>query len=213
MNKKQHNHDIENIKIYHINRLLLFIVLVLYQVTLNAATFCVSTSAEFQNALSTAESNGEDNLIKVRLGNYSLTNGLIYEANSDNNLEISGGWSFFFGNFCGIQSSKNPYLTELNGGSVTRILRIIPGKFTDIKISYLTFSEGFIGASSLSGLSGAGIDMVIDNSSEMTAYDGNVSILHNVFMSNEAVDFSAVNVSGNKIIFQNNLYKLWLYLY
>jgi len=196
---------LSQLKTDHVKNVILLVILALYHVNLNAATFCVTSNAEFQNALSIAENNGEDNLIKVRQGEFILTNELVFEANSDNDLEISGGWSFFFGNLCGIQSSKNPYLTVLNGNSLTRILRIIPTKFMDIKISYLTFTNGFIDANSQSGFYGAGIYIFSDNSSDITAYEGNVTILHNVFMFNEAVNSSAFHTTGNKIVFQNNL--------
>jgi len=45
--------------------LCLFVVL---SMSLQAATFCVGTSSELTDALETAESNGEDNIINIKNG-------------------------------------------------------------------------------------------------------------------------------------------------
>lgn len=59
--------------------IILFIVLLLPSF-LNAATFNVSTPSQLETALSTAESNGEDDLINISTGTYSLTASLSYDT-------------------------------------------------------------------------------------------------------------------------------------
>ena len=77
----------------------------------SAATFDVSTPAEFQTALTTAQANGENDSISVASGTYNLTTTLTYTADAAENfsLVIDGGDSF---------------AVSLSGGSQLPILRI-----------------------------------------------------------------------------------------
>ena len=53
-----------------------------------AAEFTVTTVTELQNALTTAASNGEDDIITVATGTYEVTTPLHYSSNNDGGLEI-----------------------------------------------------------------------------------------------------------------------------
>lgn len=66
------------------------------------ASFCVHNPAEFQAALTTAASNGEDDVIKVHQGVYALTQELLFLTQESNSLDISGGW-FSFPTPCAVQ--------------------------------------------------------------------------------------------------------------
>jgi len=57
-------------------------------VTCSAKTFCVSDATELQNALITATSNGEDDIIQIEQGTY--VGSLIYVSLEAYNLTIEG---------------------------------------------------------------------------------------------------------------------------
>jgi len=65
--------------------------------TVYSATFCVSTSAGLQQALNTADSSNQADIIKMRTGTYMATPGGFhyYRSNENHGLEISGGWAHF----------------------------------------------------------------------------------------------------------------------
>jgi hypothetical protein len=80
-------------------RLMRFSLLLLLAGVLSshAAEYCVGTPGTFQNALDQAELDGEDSLIKVRAGTYTLSNDLRYEPALEyvlpaGRLTIRGGY-------------------------------------------------------------------------------------------------------------------------
>lgn len=89
----------------------------------SAATFCVTTPAEFQAALTTAASNGEDDVIRVHQGNYALTQQLLFDSSQTNGLDISGGW-FSFPTPCAVQF-PDASTTVLDGQGATGGLNIV----------------------------------------------------------------------------------------
>jgi hypothetical protein len=70
--------------------LLLFGITFILTANLNAATFNVDTPANFQTALTTAQSNGEDDTIQVASGTYTISAVLGYLPADNNSLTISG---------------------------------------------------------------------------------------------------------------------------
>ncbi len=67
--------------------------------SVKAAEFCVSTSTDLVNALWTATDNGEDDVIKVQKGTYTINSagpnypGFYYSSHEGHNLTILGGWT------------------------------------------------------------------------------------------------------------------------
>jgi hypothetical protein len=59
---------------------------------LSAAVFCVGSATQLQDALSSAASNGQDDLIKIRAGYYALGEPFEYLATEPNNLFLIGGY-------------------------------------------------------------------------------------------------------------------------
>ena len=56
-----------------------------------AADFCVSTATELQNALTAAQTNGEDDVIKVVQGTY--TGNFTYTSDQGNSITLEGGYT------------------------------------------------------------------------------------------------------------------------
>ncbi len=187
-------------KKYH----LLTILILLISQPIYAAEFCVTTSAELQSAMTSAQINNQHNLIKVAEGLY-LTPGSEFKYTEDTgwDLEISGGWTEFFGNPCGQQLSGNPWNTVLDGNSTTRIMNISSGGNSEISISNLTFING--GNATLS--SGGGLRFWSTN---FVAHTGKVTIERNIFINNQAEIASAVTFfsSGERSYFRNNIFTL-----
>jgi len=100
----------------------------------SAAVFDVSNPAEFQSALTTAQSNGQNDVINVAAGTYNITSTLEYVAESgeDFTLEILGAGSD---------------LVFLDGQAARSILRIDASFVTSnanlsITVTNITFSNG-----------------------------------------------------------------------
>ena len=166
------------------------------------AEFCVTTSSQLYAALTTAQSNNQHDRIKIAEGHYISTGAhFTYTESVGWDLEVSGGWTEFFGNACGQQLSGSPWNTVLDGNSTSRIMNITSGGSSDIVISNLTFING--GYSSLS--SGGGLRFWSTNT---TAHTGQVIIERNVFINNHAEKDSALTFfsSGPKSYIRNNIF-------
>lgn len=167
----------------------------------HAATFCVGNGVELQNALSLADSNNQDDLIKLETGTYISPNsgfGFAYQNNNENyDLEISGGWTTFL-DPCNIKSGSAEN-TLIDGENLVRALVIRPGGTSaNIKISSLTFINGYVTSSQRGG--GLNIE-----TSE--GYDGIVSIENNFFINNLADYDAALSIArGTRINVKNNLF-------
>lgn len=187
----------------HIMKNLSLIILFLFSQMSLSATFCVSTSNELQNALTTAQGNGSSDYIYIKEGSYNVPNtGFRYWSNENYDLEISGGWSSFFDNPCGLQSN-DPYNTTLDGGGsndgenlpILYIFGFTGITTADVTIKNILFINGY------SGISG-GISITMN----FSEYSGHVKIENNAFIGNESPNYnSAVHAEGGKITFKNNL--------
>ncbi|MCF6299527.1 MAG: hypothetical protein L3J52_00145 [Proteobacteria bacterium] len=179
------------------------VLLLLCIVSVNAAEFCVTTSAELQSALDDANTNNQHNLIKIVEGIYQ-TLGSEFSYNSMDNksgwdLEISGAWSEFMTDPCGQQSSGSPFLTTLNGIGDNRVMQIIAAGNANITISSVFFINGLVGG----GFSGGGL-LVFSTQNDHT---GIFRLQRNAFINNKADFDSAVSVSGfTTMIVSNNLF-------
>jgi len=105
---------------------------------LQAATFNVTTPAEFQTALTTAQANSQDDTINVLAGTYNVASTLTYETTEDFDLALVGA------------GASN---TLLDGGKSVQIMNLTGTGNGDISISGLTLQNGRNG--SVGGLGGA----------------------------------------------------------
>lgn len=114
-------------------------------VPLHAATFCVGTTADFQAALTTAASNGEDDLIKVKSGAYVLDELLSYGSSQNFALTIMGGYHSLGPVQCALLF-PDPSGTILDGQYQTPLISLSGNTGSgSITLSHLTFRNG-IGA-------------------------------------------------------------------
>jgi hypothetical protein len=167
-----------------------------------AATFCATTPAQLQTALSTAAGNDQNDVIQIKTGTYDLSNvDLVYDPPEGNiDLEISGGWSPFFENPCGQQLTGDPFATILDGNGAGRILRIsIDGGLADIDVRLLAFMNGHVDPGLGAGLSVSyGMDAA-----------GTVTVERSAFMLNTADQSSALSIQNGSLQYVvNNLFLL-----
>ena len=100
----------------------------------SAATFDVSTPAEFQAALTTAQANGESDSISVAAGTYDLTTTLTYTAVAAENFSL-------------VIDGTDSDAVALNGSSQVPILRIDTTAVTAddgvfVEVRNMTFANG-----------------------------------------------------------------------
>ncbi len=163
-----------------------------------AATFNVTTSAELQLALTTAESNDEDDTINIAAGTYS-TNGttFTYAAASDetHSLTLKGA---------GAGS------TILDGGYIVQVLQIVTPPSQDpsgasITIEDLTIQNGFT-----TGVAGGGLLLGNFYTSNVNAIIKNCTFSHNSAFSSDALGgganlvFGKSNITITNTVFDHN---------
>lgn len=110
----------------------LMVVFVVGSLVFNAerllgATFDVTDAAGFQTALTTAQSNGENDTVNVAAGTYSISSTLSYSSTENYSLTIIGAGAT---------------TTILDGGDSTQIMRISNEADGDVAISGLTLRNG-----------------------------------------------------------------------
>lgn len=171
--------------------------------TANSATFCVSDITELANALSQASNNNANDSIRLRTGTYErpfpmFSVGLLYQADDDFDLNLSGAWSGLNGG-CTRQSS-DPRSTVVSAGNYGSALRMeMAGSAGDIIIERLSFANGHStepgGGLHISGANYSGSVVINrtyfdDNASESISgglhvfTEGGLSVSNNLFRSN-----------------------------
>lgn len=184
--------------------------------TAAAATFCVGTSTELQQALMTAASNGEADTVRIRTGLYAPGGGSLafaYFSAQNFAITIAGGYVNFGMVACGLQL-RDPSLTLISGSNARGGMALTNGTSGDISLEGLTFRNG-LAAESGGGLRlGAGgyvgdvlIDRVFFDRNVATSYGGGLSasvdggtlVLRNsLFLGNRAgVDHAAASLTVN----------------
>ena len=169
---------------------LLFLVFLVAFLATNVAfgeTFNVTNLEEFQDALTTAESNGEDDIINVAEGTYNITSTLrysTYDGDSGDKLTIQGAGA-----------DK----TVLDGGGSVQILYIDTGTDGgDVTIKGMAFENGNGGNGGGIYVHGSSINITIkecifsENSAEDAGggveadSDSGITIINNTFSGNSA---------------------------
>lgn len=128
-------------------RLLLSLVAALAGGDALAATFCVGTGDELRNALNTASSNGQNDVIRMRQGTYSATMNAVafaYSFSEPNALILEGGWLAGGGPGTCLSRVEDPTLTILDGSNTRRVLNVygFPGG-GDVTLRNFTVRNGF----------------------------------------------------------------------
>jgi hypothetical protein len=164
-----------------------------------AATFCVDTSVELQQALTTAGSNNEADTIRVEAGVYAGTGSVAFSYTTAQNfgLTIAGGYL----SGCGVQA-LDPGLTQLTGSDARQVLRLtgMAGSSGAQSISNLTIRDG------LSSESGAGLRI-----GGVGGYTGSLSVSRVVFSRNVSTTIGGgllVAADGGIVNVLNNLFLL-----
>ena len=135
-----------------------------------AETFCVSDAIVLQNALTTAESNGEDDIIQAQHGTYY--GNFTYSSIDGNGITLLGGYSF--GCVDRVVDALNTVLDGLGSASALYLYNISGG---DI------FVEGFTIQNGNTTGNGGGIYAL---SSSASGNAGDVAIMSNIIRENTA---------------------------
>jgi hypothetical protein len=165
-------------------------------VDLHAATMCIQAGdvVGLQSALATAAADGDDDIIKLQAGQYSMGLGFLldYEAYTEHHdLTIEGGYGPNFGDPCGLPpSSPDPRSTVLDGGSVGGMFR-------------LKMNGGATGTFALKALTIANANSVSDTEPPVEIFGGadansSVTIDNVVFANNFSGNNTAVYVFANQ---------------
>jgi len=126
---------LKTLKAIFLNTSLTFLFILFLINMAGAADFCVSNAADPQSALTTAASNGEDDVIKIVQGTY--IGNFIYSSCEDYDLTIEGGYSE------GCTSRVvDPANTVLDGGASGTVLVLSTDKEANFSIDGVTLKNG-----------------------------------------------------------------------
>jgi hypothetical protein len=141
------------------------------------ATFCVNNATDLQTALTTAQSNGEDDTIQIVQGTYN--GNFTYAATEANSLTLEGGYT------AGCASRViDPANTVLDGGGVNHVLALVRQEgAADFSVEGLTLQNG----SASTAIHGGGL---------YAKTFGNVTLTNNTFTGNTAWSGGGAWVGG-----------------
>lgn len=166
----------------------------------HAATFCVTAGdiAGLQSALATADSNGDDDVIELQAGVYSMPSNFLldYEAITEHHdLTIAGGYISSFGGPCTVPAVPDARLTVLDGGSLR--LRLAPG-VGSLALGSLTI-QNMVSADA----NHPPVEIVAAANST-----GNITIQNSKFIGNTATSSPAVYVlaASGYVLVQNSVF-------
>lgn len=168
-----------------------------------AASFCVTTAAQLQSALTSAASNGENDIIRIRTGTYDApAGGFVYQAAAGEHfdLELSGGWHALAQFPCALHDDV-PWSTALDGNGTTRIMRLkLDANAGSVRVSRLFYINGNEG-----GFTAGGLDITSESAGGTP-----VTIEGNAFFGNSSQLGAALEVltSGPMLAVVNNLFVL-----
>jgi hypothetical protein len=135
-----------------------------------ATSVCVSNADQLASALAAAQTNGQDDIIRVVAGTYLLDSGLAFDSQEPDDLAISGG----FDANCQVQTAD---FTVLDGQHLVRPLDIV-NDHGDITVDRLQVRGGV--TSALPG--GAGL--------HASSISGDVSIERCEFIDNDSASYA-----------------------
>jgi hypothetical protein len=123
------------------------LVLLLLAHAAGAAEFCVASSAELQQALMMAATNGEADTVKIEAGTYTGSGGAIafaYSTAQNSSIAIAGGYTSNPPQMC-VRQLLQPGATVLSGSDARQVLKLsgATGTTGNQSISNLTIRDGF----------------------------------------------------------------------
>jgi len=130
--------------------------------------FIVSTASQLQSALTTAETNGESDVIKLIQGSYK--GNFTYDSSEGNDIELLGGYIL-----AGADRELNPSNTILDGLVLGRTLYLHNQSGGHIRVEGITVKNG------LTSGDGGG---VYARSYTSSGLSGNIVLAHNVISNN-----------------------------
>jgi hypothetical protein len=133
---------------------------------------CVTTPAEFQTALTNAETATLPTVIEVTAGMYLIGSTLTYEGTTSNALTIRGGYSgSLVHGLCSAQA-PDPALTVLDAQQLHGLMFLSTTDSAPITVEYLTFQNGLSDT-----IRSAALEVISDDT-------GAINIGNNVFSAN-----------------------------
>ena len=159
----------------------------------SAATYCVESGdvAALSAAITAAQTNGEDDLIRMEIGQYDLSSDLIHDSGEPHALTIEGGYLSGAAPCAWDPTTPDASTTRIDGGNIIRVaLNPLGG---DLTIKGLTISRMFSGIGQfLPSVSLAGKNITISNV---------------VLSENVAPQYAGIGIYGNGAIqLQNSLF-------
>jgi len=148
-------------------RLLLLGVGMGVNMSANAADFCVANTAEFQTALTTAQSNSVDDSVQIVQGIY--IGNFVYASTQSDNVTIDGGYTAN----CSARVA-DPVNTVLDGNNLDTVLIVVSQGTADVAIDSVTIQNG-LSQPGPTNADGGGLH--VDSS-------GLLTVTNNVFMNN-----------------------------
>ena len=174
------------------------------------AVFCVTTPNELSAALITADSNNENDIIRVAQGTYTRTVGgsfgsyVYFGANETHSLEIIGGWTPFFDNPCGELFADTAYQTTLDADDEGRVLYLHTAG--DVTIRNLSFINAYIDINDHPNQNGGGLRVILEDPGGIGNSVTEVTVENSSFLGNHAFGAGAVLVTGEgRFTFKNNM--------
>ena len=144
-----------------------------------AEAFCVSTAPELQSALTTAASDGEDDIVRVVQGLYE--GNFIYASTEPFDLSVEGGYT----DGCAGRDI-DPTNTVLDGLDTERVLVLSTDQVVDFGVEGLTLQNGRVLSAEGGGL--------------FVLTPGDVSLLQNRVTSNSGGDGGGIYISGTNTV-------------
>jgi hypothetical protein len=144
----------------------------------SAVVFCVSGSASLGLALSTAESNGVADEIRIAAGTYVVSSGstaFSYDTSESHALTIEGGWI----PGCA-QRIDDASRTVLSGSGARKVVRLFASGSGAIRVANLTIADGD------SSAAGAGLFVGGPTSPFQAPFEGAITIERVVFKFNRS---------------------------
>ena len=173
------------------------------------ATFCVSDATNLQSALTTAQSNSEDDTIQIVQGTYNEN--FTYAATEANSLTMEGGYT----SGCSARVT-DPANTILDGGGADHVLALVrQAGAADFSVKGLTFQNGNATTVSEGGglyVRTEGVATLTSNTfTENTAHDcgggvyvdGESALTNNTFIKNTSYCGGGAYVGPNSTLINN----------
>ena len=158
--------------------------------TTHATTFCVNTASELRGALEVAESNGINDVIRMKTGTYIhdfqfTAVAFSYDTQEDFDITLPGRWSGL-GDTC-TRRGRNPAWTVLSGDGSKAVLWIAGanGSLGDIIVEQLTLRNGSVGA--------AGAGMQLGGNIGANGFNGDI-VVERVYFDDNTSKYGAAGL-------------------